>query len=132
MAANESHPSRARWCGIWKIDHDEPIETPANQHLTWYATFVYHLDDTVSVQIFLNAWHQGEPADDVFRLATSWQEDTLFLEMPGSRKVEFATFRDDRFVMEGDRLRRFYRHASPDELIPTEQPLLDSKRAITR
>ena len=71
MAANESHPSRARCCGIWKIDHDEPIETPTNELLAWYATFVYHLDDTVSVQIFLNAWHQGEPADDVFRLAAS-------------------------------------------------------------
>lgn len=129
---NESNPSPAPWCGIWKIARDEPIETPANQHLVWYATFVCHSDDTVSVHMLGDSTLPGWPADGVFRLASSWQGDTLFLQMPGSRETGFATFRDDRFVMEGDRLRRLYRRASPEELIPTERPLLDSKRAITR
>jgi hypothetical protein len=127
-----SNPSRAPWRGIWKIARDEPAETPSDQRLIWYATFVCHADDTVSVHLLGNSTLPGWPEDGVFRLATSWQDDTLFVQMPGSDKTRFATFIDDRFVMEGDHVRRLYRRASPEELIPTERPLLDSKRAITR
>lgn len=120
------------WLGAWKRDLEEPAETPPDKHLIWHDAFVIHPDGSVSVHLLAISPQPTDSPDGVYRMETRWQGETLFYRLANGLEVELAGWRDGRFEMVGDGLRRSYRRIEPGELPAIHQPLLDAERPLSR
>lgn len=115
---------------IWQFDKEETTGNDSPETISDIYTFIYE-NGTVTIQMLTTGAMTGLPQDNVYRIATRWQGDTLFIFPPlGNKWQLFAHWDNDRFVMYGGGKMKVFRKISPEEIAPWNKALLKPERPV--
>jgi hypothetical protein len=116
--------------GIWQFDRMEYTSEPISASLSDIHTFIYD-QGTIIIRMMTTSDTTDLPEDDIYRVATRWNGNTLYIFPPMGVKWElFATWEQVQFVMTGGDQKKYFKKISPEEIAPWNTALLHPGRPL--